>query len=79
MASIDRFDGEDDKIILLPCPFCGEEPIMETVGNDYTRKRSLVIKCSNVDCRATMTNGAILHGFRWLEDVSIEAWNRRAP
>ena len=62
---------------LKPCPFCGCEPKLKYIGNEFTRKRSIEIKCSNINCRVTMVNGAIRFDFKWLEDVSIKAWNRR--
>ncbi len=63
---------------LKPCPFCGSEAKMKFIGNDYTKSRTIEVKCSNVNCRAKMKNGAIRFNFDWLEDISIKAWNRRA-
>ena len=60
---------------LKPCPFCGASAIVKMIGNDYSRKRSVEIKCSV--CRVTLTNAAIRHDFDWLMKVSAEAWNMR--
>lgn len=62
--------------LLSNCPFCDSRPKVKYIGNDHSKSRKIIIKCS--DCRATITNGAIAHGFGWLEDVSQGQWNRRA-
>ncbi|WP_082054823.1 Lar family restriction alleviation protein [Cupriavidus basilensis] len=62
---------------LEPCPFCGGEPELRPQGNNHTRSRKLTIKCKG--CRFQLTNAAIRHGFDWLEKITIDAWNRRAP
>lgn len=64
-------------ISLLPCPFCGADPIVRHVGNDNTKKRSIKVKCSNYQCRVEQTNGAIYHGFDFIEDVAEKNWNKR--
>lgn len=60
---------------LYECPFCGGEPEVRHNGNDYLRKKEIVIKCRK--CRATRTDAALRHGFDWLEDVAVKAWNQR--
>lgn len=60
---------------LLPCPFCGTEPEMIHIGNEYTKSRKIEIKCPG--CRAKLINAAIHHGFDWLEEVTAKAWNKR--
>lgn len=62
---------------LKPCPFCGGKPTLKYIGNDYSKKRVIEVKCSNIDCRATMRNGAIRYGFEWLESLTAKVWNRR--
>lgn len=59
----------------LPCPFCGTTPVMNRVGNDFSRKRSITIKCPN--CRAQRTDAALRFGFDWLLDTAIKNWNQR--
>lgn len=60
---------------LLPCPFCGEAPKIIQVGNDFTKKRKITIKCPK--CRAERTDASMRNGIDWLEKVAIENWNQR--
>lgn len=63
---------------LLPCPFCGEVPELEFIGNYApSQSRKVIIKCSNNDCRCTMTNATKRNTFEWVTNVSIKAWNKR--
>jgi len=61
---------------LLPCPFCDSQAQMELQGNDYTKSRAIVTRCP--ECRIQVTNKTLRHGFEWLLDISIKAWNKRA-
>lgn len=60
---------------LLPCPFCGAAPIVEEIGNDATRKRSIVIKC--LSCRIQRTDSARYGNMETLRAVVTRNWNRR--
>lgn len=60
---------------LLPCPFCGGSPNVKYIGNDFTKKRSIIIQCTN--CHAQRTDGAIRFGMDWLKNISFDRWNRR--
>ena len=60
---------------LKPCPFCGGEANLHHVGNEYTKSRKVVIKCPK--CRIARTDAALTHGFDWLDNVAIAAWNQR--
>lgn len=62
---------------LLPCPFCGSEPVMKHIGNDYTKSRAVEVKCSNAYCRVARTDKALRHDHAWLTNVATENWNRR--
>ena len=65
-----------DILELKDCPFCGCEEIEFTnYGNKLSASRKVKIKCKK--CRATMINGARLKGMDWLEDISVDAWNKR--
>jgi Lar family restriction alleviation protein len=61
---------------LKPCPFCGDAPEMQHIGNAHTKSRKIVIKCNG--CRIQRTDAAIRHDFNWLEKLAIEQWNKRA-
>lgn len=60
---------------LLPCPFCGGEPEFITIGNDYTKKRKVEIKCKK--CRVKRTTAALRFNLEWCGRKAIEAWNER--
>jgi len=60
---------------LLNCPFCCGEPIVYHKGNDYTKTREIIIKCSV--CRAERTDAARRFDFDKLEDIAIKNWNQR--
>jgi formate dehydrogenase maturation protein FdhE len=66
-------DFEYDQV--LPCPFCGEIPIVKFIGNNYTKSRKVEIKCSG--CRATMINATLRHDAEWIAKISIDNWNKR--
>lgn len=60
---------------LLECPFCGGKPVAHLIGNDYTKKRSITIKCPK--CLVEKTTGAIIQSTEWLEEKAIQLWNNR--
>lgn len=60
---------------LLPCPFCGSQPKLQYIGNEWSKKRSIIIKCP--ECRITRTDSTIRFCFDWLEEVVKKGWNTR--
>lgn len=68
-------DFEADE--LLPCPFCGHIPELLFIGNDFTKKRSVEIKCTNFLCGIHRISSGIKSGSKQLALWSIEAWNKR--
>ena len=60
---------------LLCCPFCGGEPKKTFIGNNFTKKRSIEIKCTS--CRVKRVDAAIHHSHEWLDGVITELWNKR--
>lgn len=68
-----KWDGTEGE--LFECPFCGGEPNVKHIGNEYVKKRRLEIVCTK--CRCRRIDGAITHGFGWLEDVASKNWNQR--
>ena len=73
---VKNYDSTSNK--LLPCPFCGSDPIWHLIGNGFTRSQKIVVKCPK--CRVQRTD-AILNGhghtIEWLEDVAVKNWNQR--
>jgi hypothetical protein len=63
------------EIQLLPCPFCGGSAVKKFIGNDYTRKRSVEIKCTK--CFTKQVTGAIRNTMAWCEEQAIKQWNTR--
>lgn len=66
---------ETIEIELLPCPFCGGEPKVQHYGNDRTKRRSIVVKCSK--CRVQREDATLRHDFAWIEKAAAENWNQR--
>jgi len=61
--------------VMLPCPFCGGEPKINFIGNDYTKNRKVEIKCTK--CRATILNAGLRYSQEQIARISINAWNKR--
>lgn len=64
-----------EEVELLPCPFCGGDPVIKYIGNEHTKKRRIEIKCSK--CRVKRTDATIYNDFEYLERVASEQWNER--
>ena len=61
---------------LLPCPFCGGEPEKLWIGNDFTKKRSVNIKCTK--CFTEQRTSTIRFDHAQCDKWAIEKWNERA-
>jgi Lar family restriction alleviation protein len=61
---------------LLPCPFCGGQPGIRSIGNDYTKDRGFDVKC--LDCRMGRSDRVKMFSLEWLRPKVVEGWNRRA-
>lgn len=61
---------------LLPCPFCNSNVEKIFIGNDYTKKRSVVIKCKT--CCLEMSISALKNNHRWCEEEITKKWNKRS-
>lgn len=70
---IHNYDTELEE--LLDCPFCGKRPIAYLQGNEFTRKRSVTVKCPH--CLIKRTTGAVHQSGEWLEGKAIQLWNNR--
>jgi len=68
------WDGERE-IELMDCPFCGGEPKIKHIGNDFRPRKKMEVKCSV--CRVKRTDATLGHEFSWLEDVVAKNWNQR--
>lgn len=62
---------------LLQCPFCGYIPELKFIGNDFTKKRSVEINCTNIDCRVNVTVGGVHTKSKGVALWAIEIWNKR--
>ena len=62
---------------MLLCPFCGDNPKIIFIGNDYTKNRHVEIKCINSDCMAMVVCGGIHSNSETVAKWSIDKWNRR--
>ena len=60
---------------LKPCPFCGADADIKFIGNDYTKKRSVEIKCTK--CFTLQKTGTIMFGHAQCEEWAKEEWNAR--
>lgn len=70
---IHNYDTNLDE--LLDCPFCGSKPVAHLIGNQYSSKKYIIIKCKN--CNISRKVGAIKNSIEWLEEISIKLWNTR--
>lgn len=61
--------------ILLECPFCGSDPLILFIGNDYTKTRKVTIKCRK--CNVSRTDAAFQCNHAWVLRASIKQWNKR--
>jgi len=69
----DNFQADE----LLPCPFCGFIPELIFIGNDYSKKRSVDVKCTNINCRVGVTVGGVHTGSKQVALWAIGIWNKR--
>ena len=60
---------------LLPCPFCGGDPVMLFIGNSHTKSRKVEIKCKN--CHVKRIDATIMHTHDWIAYCAINNWNQR--
>lgn len=70
---IHNYDTNLDELSL--CPFCGGKPIAHLIGNEYTKKRVIVIKCK--ECGVERRTAALRQTTSWLEETAIQLWNTR--
>ncbi len=70
-------DADLNKIVALKeCPFCGgQNPVIGQIGNNYTPKRFVYIKCKK--CKVKMKVGAIRGSIERCEEVVTKQWNNR--
>lgn len=62
---------------LKDCPFCGNHPELKQKGNNFTKKRSVEIRCKNKLCAARQITGALKYSLEWCEEIAIGKWNKR--
>lgn len=59
---------------MLPCE-CGGDVRLERIGNDATKKRSVIATCAA--CRRSVKHSGFRHSIEWLENVARTQGNRR--
>ena len=69
-------EGDVERVVMLPCPFCGGKPELIIIGNNHTKKRSATVKCTK--CRVQRTDRAMRFKMEWLIEAAIDQWNKRA-
>lgn len=67
--------GPNIDVDLLPCPFCGGDPMVIHKGNNYSRSQSIIIKCQG--CRIVRTDSVMTHPIEWILPKAVASWNRR--
>ena len=72
---IHNYETSNDE--LLPCPFCGGEPIWYLKGNAERigYKRIITIKCPQ--CRATQETGVLYLSTEAGCEAAVKNWNTR--
>lgn len=62
---------------ILPCPFCGGEPVLIPYYSTHRGKRTegFTIKCSS--CVIKKDQMTMKYGLDWLRAVMITDWNKR--
>jgi len=68
-----EFEAEE----LLACPFCGSDPEIKFIGNDYTKSRKAEIKCTNAFCGVIAISAGIRANSEQVGRWVIEKWNIR--
>jgi hypothetical protein len=63
-------------LVMEPCPLCKKEVSKAFIGNNYTKKRSIEIKCR--PCNLTMKMSALRFSHEWLDEQITTTWNNRA-
>jgi hypothetical protein len=72
-------NGDVHNVELLDCPFCGSAPKILSIGNYHTKKRSVVVKCSDEwKCgNQGFTVAALTHDFAFCVEHAAKRWNAR--
>lgn len=60
---------------LLGCPFCGCDPGIKLIANEYTKTKSLSIKCPI--CKIDLINCTNKHSYETILKESVGHWNKR--
>jgi transposase-like protein len=68
-------NGEVIEVDVIGCPFCGSQPKICHIGNNYTKSQKIQFKCP--ECRIERKNAVISHPIKWCLDNSVKQWNMR--
>ena len=65
----------DKNIKFSNCPLCGDETIVEQIGNEYSKKKTIKVKCRK--CFVNIVQSVLIPDFKWLQQKMAERWNKR--
>ena len=68
--------GDQHEYNVLPCPLCGEEPEVVTIGNDACKSRGVRVTCKG--CTLKLEQRTLKKGFEYAFLFTLTKWNRRA-
>jgi len=72
-----RWNDNLPAIELLPCQLCGGTPKVTHIGTTNTKRRSIIIRCSDPQCMEARLDAHVRLSFDDLEVMAARWWNHR--